>query len=576
MFLAHVSDHAVRAPVGIGAVLAGLVTSRPYRSFVKRAIFVSPLTDEIRRLLKRDRDDLVIRPAQEMKDRTAAVGLAQISRTYNVEFLYGTRKYPGVDGGVDNQAEVLLVDVEKMPAETIKAVKVRLQRDLGVRFDKLRLSPEQERFVRLAVPAYDGLLTLRRSKDGPCVMISHDWYGLPLGLWIVTNRDPRFRTMLYAHEVEPVRTLIEKQGGRDVAFYGAMRAAMAEGRPLSDVFDLPASGFAAAMLMQSHRLGRAMAVGDGVRDELAFLDAGFAGVQPSLAYPGLPVSRVSFEAKMESRRRVQEYARRLLDNKPDLIFSHVGPASAAHAYWRDLHLLAALDARLAAEGQRAVLFILASAAGERTAADVARMEKRHHWPVEHHKGSPDLVGYEERIAREVKTFNRRAKAVRAVFINQTGWDPKLFGSAMPRTMLADDLRRGSDVALCLAAYEPFGGSALPALSAGAICAFSGACGCRGLLERIDPNHEVPTILTADFAPPAGLAADDAAAISARELTEIEQPVIDRLAERLHAALPRSEKDYKRYLALGYRHAKLMIWELTARDWFLPPVRETLS
>jgi len=40
-------------------------------------------------------------------------------------------------------------------------------------------------------------------------------------------------------------------------------------------------------------------------------------------------------------------------------------------------------------------------------------------------------------------------------------------------------------------------------------------------------------------------------------------------------LPRSEKDLKRYLALGYRYARQMSWEIVTRDYFLNGVRQTL-
>lgn len=577
MFIAHVTHEAVQKIGGIGAVLAGLITSRHYKSTVKRTVICGPLTAEDRKVIAEGRPDLKLMPAKQIEDRTAAVGLQQIEKRYGVEILHGFRRYPGLDGGVENEAEILLIDVSRVTREHVAAVKSRLQQEMGLRFDKFRLTAEHDRFIRLTVPAYEALLTLRRSKDGPCVLVAHEWMGLPLALWIVGRRDPRFRTVFHAHEVAPCRAIVEKHPGHDLMFYNAMRLATAENKSYADVFGPFDHVFTASLVAQTHRLNRIFAVGDAVVDELRFLSPELRAAPIDLVYNGIGAPKILPEAKLEAKGRLQEYARRLLGWRPDYVFTHVARPAVSKAFWRDLQVMAELDARLQAAGQRAVLFILASAAYPRSAADVARMEKEYDWPLEHRKGYPDLTGPEEAVDRYVRAFNRRAKAARAIFVNQFGWGPDVVGRRMPKTALASDIRRGSDVEFGLSIYEPFGIAQIEPLPFGTICVLSHACGCRGLLERVNKNNELVTAVIRDYASAqAGAPLSRLLRMTARQTQDIEKQMAAGLAEDVFRLLPRSDKDMKRYLAIGYRYARQMSWEIVARDMFLPGVRLTLT
>lgn len=623
MFLAHLTHEPIQKSGGVSTVLAGLITARHYKSTVKRTVVVGAIADADRNLIDAGRQDLKMAPAREMEDRTAAVGLAQIEKRYGVEILYGIRHYPanavnpsGVSSpskppaatnptappaaartpvpgapvtpvtaaphpsspgvAVDNDAEVLLIDVSKMPKQQVDAVKQQFQRELGLQFDRFRLTPEEERFVRLAVPAYEALLTLRRSKDGPCVLVSHDWYGLPLAFWITGRKDPRFRTIFHAHEVQPVRPIIEKHPGHDVMFYNVMRLASEEGRSLPDVFGPQDLSFRPALVMQAHRLDRLFSVGDAVVDELRFLGPEFQDAKIELVYNGIAAPKTTPEAKTESRQRLQEFARRLLGWRPDFVFTHVGHPAPGKAFWRDLQVLAELDPKLAAAGTKAVLFVVASAVPARSPAAIAKLEK-HGWPLEHEKGEPDLVGPEVLIDRYVKAFNRKAKASHAVFINQHGWEHGLCGSKMPRAMTFADLRRGSDVEFGLSAYEPFGLSVIEPLPFGTICALSRACGCCGFLERVDKNKELPTVLVKDYvARHANASLPKLLKMTPEQVEQEERQLAAELADEIFRLLPRSDKDLKKYLALGYRYARQMSWEVVARDFFLNGVRQILA
>jgi glycosyltransferase involved in cell wall biosynthesis len=573
MFLAQITHEAVLKVGGIGAVLAGLLTSRHYKSTVKRTVFVGALSEEDRKILEAGRSDLNMIPAGKMEDRTAAVGLAQIEKRHGVKFYYCIRRYPGGESGVDNEAEVLLVDVSQMPKEQVKAVRQRLQDEFSLQFDHFRLTEIQDRFVRLAVPAYEALLTLRRSKDGPCNLISHDWYGLPTALWAISRRDPRFRTVYYAHEVAPARTIIEKHPAREFMFYNVMRAAQAAGKSLVDVFGPQEGSFATAITMRAHRLDRILAVSDSVAAELRFLGSDFAKAKIDLVYDGIAASRISLEAHNEAHHNLEEYAKKLVGWKPNFVFSHVGRPVPSKAFWRDLEVMEALDSKLAAAEEKAVLFIVASAAPTRTTEEVARMEKAYNWPVSHKKGAPDLVGTETAIEEYVERFNKKAKASQAVFVNQFGWDRNHCGSHMPKAMTATDIRRGIDLEFGLSTYEPFGIAALEPLPFGAICVLSAACGCRPFIEKVDKKKELACVLFKDYAPSQTTATiAKLQQLTGKQASDVEKKIAAELADEIFKLLPRSDKDRKRLLTLGYRYARQMSWEVVARDYFLNAIR----
>jgi len=287
--------------------------------------------------------------------------------------------------------------------------------------------------------------------------------------------------------------------------------------------------------------------------------------------------KIAPEAKIESHQRLQEYARRLVGWRPDFIFTHVARPVVSKAFWRDLQVLAALDPKLAAAGQKAVLFILASATYPRSAADVAKMEKAYGWPLEHKKGLPDLVGPEVAIAKAVHSFNRRAKAGRAIYVNQFGWEHGLCGTKMPKAMVFSDIRRGTDLEFGMSVYEPFGIAQIEPLPFGAICAISRACGCCGFIERVDKNHELPTVIIKDYAvEPKAANPARLLKMTAAQAAEIEKQIAGEIAEEVYRLLPRSEKDLKRHLALGYRYARQMSWEIVTRDYFLNGVRQALN
>ena len=68
------------------------------------------------------------------------------------------------------------------------------------------------------------------------VIVSHEFMGMPTALAAIVEADPRYRTIFWAHEVAPMRRIVEASAGHDTMFYNVLREAVAEGKCVNDVF----------------------------------------------------------------------------------------------------------------------------------------------------------------------------------------------------------------------------------------------------------------------------------------------------------------------------------------------------
>ena len=67
-------------------------------------------------------------------------------------------------------------------------------------------------------------------------MIAHEWLGMPLVFSALLHDPGRYRTVFYAHEVATARLLVENDAGHDTRFYNVLRAGLAQGHSLDEVF----------------------------------------------------------------------------------------------------------------------------------------------------------------------------------------------------------------------------------------------------------------------------------------------------------------------------------------------------
>ena len=139
--------------------------------------------------------------------------------------------------------------------------------------------------------------------------IAHDWMGLLPVLALQLQGADRWSTVYYAHEVAPVRRLVEEHEGHDTRYYNVMRKAEGSGVFLDNVFGSQNDWFKVPLLHQASRCDAVLAVSDLIREELRFLGTGFADAPIDLVYNGIPSQATTLDEKNRSRDRLRSYCR---------------------------------------------------------------------------------------------------------------------------------------------------------------------------------------------------------------------------------------------------------------------------
>ena len=577
----HVTHEAMQKMGGIGAVLEGLLTTRSYNEAIERTFLVGPLFSgaDLGSL-----DSVLYHAAEGIKTTPHAAALSDIEKTYNVELIYGQRRFENKDQKVTTRTDVILVNVSNSNEHLTGQLKWQLYEHFGIESSRYESEWEYEEYVRLAEPAYEALQVLIGDKvETPVYIISHEFMGMPLALKTQIERKngnnaENMRTVFYAHEVATIRPIVEGHPGHDVRFYNALAHAKAQDMLIQDVFEDPFWYFKHALIDKAHLCDTIFAVGDLVVDELRFLAQPFEAFPINLVYNGIPAFEMSLEDKLASKARLQKYARTLLDYRPDYVFTHVTRLVKSKGLWRDLQVLTHLDSLLASNDKSAVLFILSTEiATGRPHETIHDMEREYGWPVHHKIGYPDLVGAEVELNNGVSAFNLQSKAIKVVFVNQFGWNQAACGSRMPIDMEFMDIRKGSDAEFGQSIYEPFGIAQVEPLSFGAICVVSNVCGCCGFIQRATDNQEVSNVVIADYThlntPPTSL--QDVLNIGLAERTQIEVENSRDIAAKLLGRLPRKPRDVEDMIKEGYDIASRMSWEVVVKDYFLPGLKQAL-
>ncbi len=566
--IVHVTHEAVHRAGGISAVLHGLITAPGYAARIGRTILLGPLGDP-RSPAPLGPDGTVLYD-EEQGIRAAAVGpaLRQVEQRRGVRLVYGRRPLEGPAGQV--QTEVLLVDTARAP-RGLNDFKYYLSQHFGLDSRRYESSGEYEQYLRLAEPGFEGAQALLGEGDYPCFLIAHEFMGMGTAFKSMLSGDRRFATVFYAHEVATARLIVESHPGHDVMFYNALRAARASGAYLEEVFGPQDGYFKHALVRRAWHCAGVFAVGDWVLEELRFLGPQFAHRPLDLVYNGVPAVRISLEEKARAQQQLQEWARALLGWTPDLVFTHVARLVASKGLWRDLLVLERLDRILALQGRSGLFVVLASDGGRRDPESIWRMAGEYGWPLVHREGYPDLVRRELDFDLQVRAFNARARAIRALFVNQFGWDRASCGPAVPERMGFADLRLGSDAEFGLSIYEPFGIAQVEPLSFGAISVVSDVCGCAGFVERtgIHPSGFIRGEYTRMEAP---VDLWEARGIGAEQRRRAEMRESQRVAEALGRRLPQTDGQAAELLDQGFRTACRMSWEQVVQDYFLPALK----
>ncbi len=562
--LVHVTHEAVQQAGGIGTVLRGLITARSYRAHCQRTILLGPLTDPDSAQPLGPDGEILYDASRSIRAADVADQLSAVERAFGVRLVYGRRLL--TQDGRRASPEVLLVDVSR-PPRGLNEFKRDLFLQFGLESHRYEQHWEYEQYLRLAEPGFAAVRSL--VGDAPFLLLAHEFMGLGTAFKALMS-DAACKTLFYAHEVATVRPLVEERPGRDIAFYNALRQARANGQYIGELFGPQDGYFKHALVSQAHRLDAVLAVGDWVVEELRFLGPEFAACPIDLVYNGVPAAELSAAEREAARKKVQASGSALLGWPPDLIFTHVARLVESKGLWRDLLVLEHLDRHLWERGQRALFIALATETGRRDPEDVQRMAA-YGWPLVHREGGSDLSSGELKFDLLVRAFNARTRAVKALFVNQFGWDQQSCGAFLPANAEFADLRRGSDAEFGQSIYEPFGISQVECLSSGTISVVSDVCGCRGFVQQAAGEVGLGGFIEGAYTQ---LDTADRAGqpLGMRERTQAEALQSRVVASALADQLSTGAAGRKRLLAEGYAAAQKMSWERVAEDMLLPVLR----
>ncbi|MCX6017123.1 MAG: hypothetical protein NTZ50_01240 [Chloroflexi bacterium] len=590
--LIHATHEAGVKFGGIGAVLDGLLSAQSYLEQVDRSLCVGAFHAdnpvEMERLFSpRNRLAVSYYSSGGIYDCTPALRerLSLIEQEFDVRVLYGRRAF----GSATH--EVLLIDPSTIKPERLSNFHYFVWLRFGLDSSRHITNHEFAANMAHAEPAFAALrVVLGESEiagDYAPTILSHEFMGLPLWYAAELIAPGAFDSAFVAHEVASVRPLVEADDGHDTRFYNVLRAAQHSDVYLEDVFGPQLWNFKHDMLKTAAECNHVLAVGDLVVDELRFLGPRFRNKRIDLVYNGTPSKHYSLDAVQASAARLRDYAASLAGFSPTFVFSHATRLVTSKALWRDLHVLEQIDEQLAARGESAVLILLSSSRPEgRTAAQV-RENEQHGWPREHRIGWPDLIDLEIPLYAAITAFNARARATRAVLINQFGFTRDRIGASFPEGLTFDDLRRGTDLEFGQSIYEPFGIAQVEPLSTGALCVISDVCGCLGFISRAlghDASdgwevrvrrieESLPNLIVTHYTDlPADLAVQGwrmAMYLGQNERESIERSEAQRAAGVICERLPRTPEARQALLDSGYALAQRMSWDVVAGTQLLP-------
>ncbi len=578
--IVHITHEAIGKIGGIGAVLEGLFTSQAYLNAAGRTILISPL------FFRDVGADSRLGPGGEvlyssLDGRTRnnyAAGFRRIEDQFNVDIVYGRRTFFDPMTKIKSTPEVILIDITRLEVNPVNQLKGAMFREFGIRSDLYENLWEYEQYVRLALPALEVLRVIGATeKDTPTVLVAHEFMGIPTALaGILDSYD--FKTVFYAHEVAPIRRIVESHSGHDTMFYNVLRKAREHDLYINDIFGDQTHFFKYALVEASRHCDNILAVGDSVVDELRFLAPEFKLADIDLTYNGIPAYEIGLAEKYESRNRLLQYCENLLGWKPDFVFTHVTRLVISKGLWRDLRVLEHLDREFLAQNKTGVLIVLSTETHKRRERDIYQMEADYHWPAAHREGMPDLTSGEAAFYAGVQEFNLRSRNVKVIFINQFGFNRQCCGQRMPYDMEFMDIRKGTDVEFGQSIYEPFGIAQLEPLCFGGLCVVTSLCGCAGFVRAVSKGQKVPNVIEVDYTNldgQRGMSLEDLLKIDRQFRDQIEYKVSERVALEICARLPKNDDDFNRLLHSGYELASYMGWETVVEKYFLKSLKKAL-
>jgi glycosyltransferase involved in cell wall biosynthesis len=578
----HVTHEAVGKIGGIGAVLDGLFTSQAYNEAIGRSILVSPLFSTEGDVTTRlgPGGEVLYSSLDGLTRSNYYSSFRRIEEAFNVQIVYGRRTFQDSRSGVKSTPEVILIDITRIEPGPVNELKSKMFHEFGIRSNLYEHLWEYEQYVRLAPPAIAVLKAIGAAeRDSSTVIVSHEFMGMPTALAGIL--DPfDFKTVFYAHEVAPMRHIVESHTGHDTMFYNVIRQAHESGLYLNEVFGDQSFNFKFGLVDAARFCDNILAVGDCVVDELRFMAPEFDLADIDLTYNGIPAFEIGLAEKQQSRQRLRDYCKNILGYRPDYVFTHVTRLVPSKGLWRDMRVLENLDREFQTLGKTAVLFVLSTEIGKRRNRDIYNMEAAYNWPVAHREGLPDLSGGEASYYAGVQEFNAKSRNIKIVYINQFGFDRECCGMRVPYDMEFMDIRKGSDAEFGQSIYEPFGIAQLEPLSFGGICVVTNVCGCAGFVRAVTGGKDVKNVIIADYT---NIGDEDKFAdiedlkqLDRVARDRIEKKISEKVALELAARLPKTDDETSSMIRQGYDLARHMSWDAVVEKYVAPSLTKALK
>jgi glycogen synthase len=582
--LVHITHEAAAKMGGIGAVLEGFFTCRSYLDAVDRSIVIGPLFTTDGSVLDRLGQDgeVLYSSIDGLVNTGYASAFSKIETFYNVGIIYGRRTFVDSQTGIKSSPEVVLLDVRHADTGAVNDFKAKLFEEFEIRSDLYEHLWEFEQYVRLAPAALAVLKAIGAATD-KTVIVAHEYMGMPTALAAILDQTCNYKTVFYAHEVAPMRKIVEDHPGHDTMFYNVIKKAHQQKLYVKDVFGNQDLYFKYPLVDASKHCDAILAVGGLVADELRFLAPEFESENISVVYNGIHAYKTTVEEKLASKHKLQQYCFNLIGYHPDFVFTHVTRLVRSKGLWRDLRVLEHLDRAFTKANKTAVMFLLSTEVAVRRSCDIFEMEARYNWPVAHREGWPDLSGGEAAFYTAIQEFNAKSKNVKIIFVNQFGFNRKLCGAKMPDNMDTIDIHRGTDVEFGQSIYEPFGISPVEPLTFGGLCVFSNVSGCAGFVNdaiastNSSSKDGTRNVIIADYTSIDGQLSDisDLLAIGRNVRDKVEIAESREVADEILMLLPKSDAEIAAMIENGRHIAQNMSWDVVVNDYLLPTFEKIL-
>jgi len=562
----HVTHEAVQKIGGIGAVISGLCTADKYKGFFNETLLYGPLFDRNSNVASRlGKDgDVLYSSIDNFDSGGYHTKFYSIARDYKVDIVYGKRVLVNeFNINKTNRVDTVLVSINHINEEKLNAFKFEMWQKYGVESNRYS-NWDYEQYLRIALPYLDILKVLY--PDGyNFYHFAHEYMGVPSALSVLLNdsiKDSN-KIIFYAHEVSPCRTVVEGNAGHDISFYPGLYKNRKTGKSFEDQYGSQKDNYRAELVRSTVNFDYVFAVSDLVKDEYMYFIPKADRNKVRVVYNGIPIKLIDPDEKLKSRKLIQNYIENLFNFTPDIIFTHVTRLVISKGIWRDITFLYILDEIFHSYGIKGAFILLTTLIGTgKDPALVSSMEKEYGWPLIHREGWPDLVGSEKDIYDYLSLFNARSKNIKAVFLNQFGFNRRRCGERVPEEASFKDLRIGSDAEFGFSIYEPFGIAQLEVMPFGGIAVLSSSCGSAFLLKEAFNDKESNNYSIVDFIGNSKKYPGEnvSKALTSDRRFEIEKTILKDISNSIFKALPKSDLDRISLLHSAQENVDKLGWE----------------